>query len=50
MTDDTITARVWVVHFPTGDHIRKYQEPVTRARVMIEHRGALAAVPLEVQP
>lgn len=47
MTDDTLS-RLWVVHFPTGDHIRKYQEPVTHARVMLDHHAALAAVPLDL--
>ena len=41
-------ACIWLVQLPDGREIvRRYQEPVTLARVLDEHRAALAAIPME---
>lgn len=41
-------ACAWLVQLPDGREIvRRYQEPVTLARVLAEHRAALAAIPME---
>ena len=42
------SARVWRVFWlRTEPTIRRYQEPVTLARVLSEHHAAVAAEPLE---
>lgn len=42
------TSRRWLVQLPDGREIvRRYQVPVTLARVLDEHRSALAAWPVE---
>lgn len=41
-----IRARRWLVQFPNGEVLREYQEPADLARVLSEHRAALAAMPM----
>ena len=42
------TSRTWMVQFPDGEAVRRYQVPVDLHRVLAEHRAAVAAIPLEV--
>ena len=45
------TARAWLVHWTSIEPtVIRYQEPVTLDRVLDEHRGAVAAEPLEPCP
>ena len=43
---DVSQARVWLIHWPGIDPtLKRYQEPVTLARVLSEHHAAIAAEP-----
>jgi len=41
------TSRRWLVQFPKHEIERRYQWPADLARVLSEHRAALAAIPLD---
>lgn len=43
------TSRTWLVHFVTGEHVRRYQVPVNHERVMADHRAAIAAEPIHTR-
>ncbi len=50
MTTHTQPSRLWRIHWPEIEStLIRYQEAVTRDRVLSEHRAAVAAEPMETE-